>query len=340
MTSKLKLLTLTSMVALGSASAEAPEVSMSGYFLSGMGGGLDKDFNHLGSASGNEIDLTTSIAFGSATTVDLYTTMNSAWVSGTGDGSSWWPTVLFDGITFTHQFTDDFSLVGGDLIYSAGSFGYYFYKREASVITEDAVRGIGFMASGLTVYTGSGEGDVWKTYAGFDAPTPEGMSFSINAEYTGQIGADQVQAGATFGMEQGMFALNATAGMYQVMGSDLGFGVLVEPFVDMGSFNVLASFFMQDRGESGAAAAADIEDMYFYIEPGFPIDDISSFGVTVEYSDPSSDIEEDEVFSTWPTYYLTPADDVTFLMTVGYIQPLADGADNGYGYGLELQGSF
>ncbi len=342
-------LALTSMLATGAVFAEGPEISFSGYFLSQGFTALDSDYKNPENGVLNEIDLTTSIAFGTATTVDIYTTMDGA---KDDNGEGWWPDVVFDGITFTHAFSDDFSFVAGDLIYGAGEFGYYVYKRNYSVIQEDAVRGIGFSSMGLTVYTGQHAMNEWATYVSYEAPTPEGIALSVYGEYEGKPGADAMTGGAVFGFEKDAFALNVTGAGFKSSGSDVGFAILVEPFYDFGAFNVLASFFMEDYGDKPTNEplySDDMSDMYVYVEPGFPINDISSFGVTLEYHDPDSDADEDENFQTWPTYYLTPTEDVTLLITAGVTVPLGDKdileaagetADPTIGFGFELQGSF
>ena len=335
----LKQLALASMVMTTAAIAEeSPEVSLSGYFLSAMGGDLSDGPADYGAY--NEIDLTTSVAFSKSTSVDIYTTVLSDYAT---SGDAWWPEVYFDGIMLTHNYTDDFSFYFGDLVYGAGDFGYYVYKRAYSIVDETAARGIGFSTAGLTFYTGMEGDNAWGNYVSYEAPMPEGMSFTAVGNYVGATGIQEIQAGAAFGMEADAFSVNATAGVFKATGSDVGFNVLLEPYMDFGMFNILGSFYMQNAGEkenTAMIAGGGLSDMYAYVEPGVVIDDIHSFGVTFEYHDADSDLE-DETFDIWPTLYMAPAGDILFLITAGTSIDLVDSdADPSYGFGAELTGSF
>ena len=328
------------------------EVGFSGYILGGAIGTSQKvapeDDAKPTYSTYHEIDLTTSLKFSEEVSVDLFTTM----IDG---GDDRWGPMFFDGVTV--NWTKSFGTIYvGDLVYNNNKFGYYIHKRTSPVLPETFVRGLGLDAGGATAYIGSLDSDpsVAGSYLSYEVAS-EAMTFKPYAAL--QIGGDKLgdvplTVGADFSMTADQFGLVAAAGAIIDPDKDPTINILVEPSMDFGAFNVVASAYYSVQADSladrsgfdvdGNFTTGVSEEMFIYVEPGFPINDVVSFGIPLEYHAGDKNAESAFV-GAYPTFYFGVAEKASFLLWFGADQGIGDtNKDDEIAmyFGLELTAEF
>ena len=342
-----------SLIGLAAAASTiyAAEVGFSGYILGGTGHAISSD-GTVTHSTYHEIDLTTSAKFSEKVSVDVYTTMIDA-------GEDRWAPVLFDGITLNYQI-DLGTLMVGDLVYSNNSFGYYLLKRTSPVLNETFVRGVGLDAGGLSIYAGSLDADPSVTGA-YLAYSIEGEGFSLKPYAALELGGEKASdipttLGTDFSISAGSFSMNGAIGSIMAPDMDATTNILLEPSIDLGALNIVASLYYSVQSDSIADRAgfsmnedgeyesslATTEEMFIYIEPGTALTDVVSIGLPLEYHSGDKDAEAAFV-GAYPTVYFAVAEGASFLFWAGADQGIGDSNkddDLGMYVGSEFTASF
>jgi hypothetical protein len=338
-------------LALAASTLYAAEVGFSGYILGGTGHKILSD-GTVEHSTYHEIDLTTSAKFSDKVSVDVYTTM-------VDNGEDRWDTPYFDGVTLNYAI-DMGTLMVGDLVYTSNSFGYYLLKRTSPVLNETFVRGIGIDAGDLSVYAGSLDSD--PTVAGaYLAYSIKSDAFSVKPYAALELGGESASdipatIGADFSVTSGAFSLNGAIGSIMEPELDATTNILLEPSIDLGALNIVASlyysiqsdsiadrsgFSMNDDGEYESSLATS-EEMFIYVEPGTSISEVVSVGLPLEYHSGEKDAES-AFIGAYPTVYFSVAEDASFLLWAGADQGIGDtnkDDDLGVYLGTEFTASF
>ncbi|MGL1933503.1 MAG: hypothetical protein OCD01_00710 [Fibrobacterales bacterium] len=324
-------------LALAATTMYAAEVGFSGYILGGSGGVVNSEDGTIDHSEYHEIDLTTSLKFSEKVSVDLYTTMNNI----DGDSEKRWGSVDFDGVTLNYG-TDFGTVMVGDLIYNSEKMSYYILKRKSTVLQEFATRGLGLSTEALTAYLGGLGGTDAALYASY-AITAGDLSAT---PYVHAILGDEtpVTAGADLAYTAGAFGLKSSIGVHTAKDMDATPVFTIDPSIDLGSVNVVASFYMAVLGDNpaGLDQLPTSEEMFLYVEPGVPVNDVVSVGLPLEYHAGDKDAES-AMIGTYPTAYFSVADDASFLLWAGVDQGIGDvnkDEDATISFGTELTASF
>ncbi len=335
MRQSLPIAALLAIAALAPAQGQKPELSFSGYADADFAADLRKG----SSATGLEVDLTTTVTFSPRLNAVIYTTMTDGVVPAQGAGNTWAP-VLFDGAALNWAYTNDLTLHVGDLIHGTGYFNYYLHKRAAAVVGEHAVRGVGATWRGLVVATGvSGLGAVdstgtpvpsreWSTFVKYDHVLREGLTLTPSLKHTFVSGATPVSGGLSLDGAFGEFGLKAHAAFNYWNGDfDPGYTLLVEPSWSNGRYSLSGSLFYNEKGSKPApniptttlpGPSADslalalrggrtaFDDFFVYVEPGMALGKNVSIGLPLEYHVPDLDVDAGNAFWAVPTLYIYP----------------------------------
>ncbi|MGL1900906.1 MAG: hypothetical protein OCC49_02130 [Fibrobacterales bacterium] len=338
-------------LALAATTMYAAEVGFSGYILGGSGGIVNSEDGTIDYSEYHEIDLTTSLKFSEKVSVDLYTTMNNI----DADPEKRWGSVDFDGVTLNYG-TDFGTVMVGDLIYNSEKMSYYILKRKSTVLQEFATRGVGLSTEALTAYLGGVGGTDAALYASYAIKTGD---LSATPYIQAVLGDETpITAGADLAFTSGAFGLKSSIGVHTAKDMDATTAFTIDPSIDLGNFNIVASFYMAITGDNPAAVDAlptyytetledstvvDLwEEMFLYVEPGMPINDIVSVGLPLEYHSGAKDAKS-AMIGTYPTAYFSVADDASFLLWAGVDQGIGDAnkdADAGISFGTEFTATF
>ena len=105
-------------------------IQFSGYLDADVAVDVTNEFQYPQYQTNQEVDLTSDIKFNKAVSVQLYTTfLHGSVPYGGGDPIDRWNGLAFDGLALTWNIGEHTALYIGDMIYNAGSLGYYAYKR-------------------------------------------------------------------------------------------------------------------------------------------------------------------------------------------------------------------
>jgi len=345
-------------VAVVSVYAEGPDVSFSGY--------LDADVwaNMSGSYFTNsELDLGMSLTFSEKLAAHVYATVNSAYETpsglipaGGGAPDGRWIGMAFDGYDLTYT-----SSVGtftvGDLVYQYGKFNYYFYKRLSMITTESFTRGLKYSFGNDMVTQDFTVGIADKNSSTADIQGSTGINLGSSGTvgvYYGvkndallsfETGSD-IYAGAEYKGSFGeMLSLKADFGYMGVAGGNSEgerlsvISVLVEPTLTMGNFSAAFTAFYMYDGDTLINSGANfglLDEMFFYLEPGYKFTDLISAGLPLEYHAGDIDNEDDDAFWTVPTLYVTLNDNVQWWIWGQMVAPLAEDSDLIFAAGSEI----
>jgi hypothetical protein len=279
------------------------------------------DFSAPATATGLEIDLTTSITFSPRVSAYLYTTLNDGSVPSEGAGNTW-DDLNFDGVRVDWRYTKTTTLMIGDLKSAAGYFNYYGYKRVAASVSERQVRGAGFRNGGLVFHTGAtqdsnGVTRAWSTYGEWRVPINSVMTWMPAFRYTAGIpSAYPFELGLTFeGRYEDIVRMNAHFALnYWDNFYDAGTVVLIEPSYVYGPWTFSATLWYNDKGEIAAPNSIHhtvngkwLDDFLFYVEPAYALNRVFSVGLPLEFHNRSLNADRDESLWAVPTLYAYPA---------------------------------
>jgi hypothetical protein len=336
--------------------AQAPrrKVGFTGYVDADFASDFGSDFSDPTHATGLEADLTTTLTFTPRLSAFIYTTLNDGAVPSQGAGNTW-DDLNFDGVAFHWRTTNATTLMVGDLTSGTGYFSYYRNKRTAAAVSEQQVRGAGFRNGGLEVQTGvaqdtAGAARLWSTYAAWRSPVNRLMTWTPSARYTaGVANAYPFELALTFeGRFDEAFRINTHFGMnYWNNDYDAGTVVLVEPTYVYDRYTLSASFFYNDKGDVPApnsvrqtVTGAFLDDLYFYVEPAYAIDNTFSVGVPLEFHNASLTAGRDESVWIVPTLYVFPAPGAQWSVWTKATKPLLNGTAGAVDFGAGSEISF
>lgn len=246
----------------------------------------------------------------------------------------------FDGAQIRWAVTHDVSLVFGDMTYNAGAFNYYFWRdasRYAVIVRDESLRGMGFEFGNEKYgqgkfYLGASE-DTDHTVAMFATygipllnhtdehliltPSLDWMFGSeINRPYTYVLGTE-VDYSKSF--EKFNWGVYAVWGLHPYKGKGVH-SFLVEPSMNYTIFNLAATYFIALTDKDYAAAPQILTDdqMLFSVEPSFNLHKKYTMGVSYEYHDPDTEIDNDEFHFLGMNHYLYPTMKTELVFWFGY----------------------
>lgn len=273
-----------------------------------------------------------------------------------GDEDHRFNSFKFDGITFRWALNSNVAVLFGDLIYSAGSFNYYFWRDEAryNVISqEQRLRGIGVELEEGRVYIGASENNphsmlVFGSYPiELISKTEERLLLTPSAEwafgseigrsYTYAIGLETVYAKSSGDMNYGV---TATWGTHPYKGKGVH-SFLLEPSFNFKFFNLGLSYFQALVAKKDAPVDEQIfteDQTMLFIEPSFELHKKVALGFAYEYHDPNNEIHEDQRHLVGPNLYLYPTTNVDLVFWAGY--NILKRKANHFSMGISAQANF
>lgn len=276
----------------------------------------------------------------------------------------------FDGAQLRWDISHDVSLVFGDMVYSAGSFNYYFWRdpaKYAVIVRETKLRGVGAEFGNEKygngkAYIGAYEGnDTSKAaiaaFATYSLPlinrpdehliiTPSVdwiFANTINRHYTYVLG---VEADYSKSYDKFNWGIYAVWGLhpYKNVGTH---SFLIEPSMNYDFFNLAASFFVSKVNSSYDAEPQLLTDdqMMFSIEPSFNLHKKFTMGPSYEYHNKDLDIDDDEYHFLGMNFYLYPTMKTEAVFWIGYNFSKDENTTNPYGdkkmaLGMSVKASF
>lgn len=246
----------------------------------------------------------------------------------------------FDGAQIRWDVSHDVSLIFGDMTYSAGTFNYYFWRdaaRYAVIVREEKLRGVG-------VDFGNEKYGHGKFYMGASDATDHTLSMfltyafpllnhpdehliitpsldwifgeDIGRRNTYSIGTE-IDYSKSF--DKFNYGVYLVWGLHPFKGKGLN-SFLIEPSMNYGIFN-LASTFFYSITEDGYDADEQLfteDQLLFAIEPSFNLHKKFTMGVSYEYHDPDTNIDEDEFSFLGMNLYLYPTMNTEVVFWYGY----------------------
>ncbi len=333
----------------------APEVEFSGFLDADVWANMEGGY-----FTNSELDLGMGLKFSDKVAAHVYAT---AWSknadtkgsvpAGGGLPSERWLSMDFDGFDITFE-TGIGTFAVGDLVYQYGKFNYYLYKRLSMITTENFTRGFQYTANtGIftqQVLFGVSD-DSRNTVTDVQGVSKLAFSDALSLDvYYGmqndwmtefKMGSD-FYAGAEFlGSFGDMFALKFDLGYKNLAGAERSnvVSVLLEPTLTAGNFSAaLTAFYMSDGDENanGGDMLGILDEMFFYVEPGYSFTDNFAAGLPIEYHAMDIDNEDDNEFWLVPTLYIYPFENVQWWLWGQFAKPLVDGADMYFGAGSEI----
>lgn len=256
----------------------------------------------------------------------------------------------FDGVQFRWDVSQDVTLVFGDMTYSAGAFNYYFWRdvsRYAVIVREEKLRGVGVDVGNEKYGQGSfyiGASDdtdhtlsMFLTYAlpllnrtnehliikpSFDWVFGE----DIGRSYTYTMGAE-VDYSKSFDVFN--YGVYAVWGLHPYKGKGVH-SFLVEPSMNYSIFNLGLTYFytITDTDYDAEPQLFTDDQLLFAIEPSFNLHKKFTMGVTYEYHDPDTEIDDDDFHFLGMNFYIYPTLKTEIVCWFGY--NFSDNEDNPY----------
>jgi hypothetical protein len=333
----------------------APEVEFSGYLDADVW--ADMTGNYF---ANSELDLGMGLKFSDKVAAHVYATVWSIYdmaspgsiPAGYGSPSGRWLNMKFDGFDITFE-TGAGTFAVGDLVYQYGKFNYYLYKRLSMITNESFSRGVQYSVGGdmFSQQLLFGVSDLGNTITDVQGVSKLAFSDALSLDvYYGmqndwmtefKMGSD-FYAGAEFlGSFGDMFALKFDLGYKNLAGEDRSnvLSLLLEPTLTAGNFSTaLTAFYMSDGDENanGGDMLGIMDEMFFYVEPGYSFTDNFAAGLPIEYHAKDLENENDNEFWLVPTLYIYPFENVQWWLWGQFAKPLADGADMYFGAGSEI----
>ncbi len=281
------------------------------------------------------------------------------------DGDNRYTAFNFDGAQLRWDVSHEVALIFGDMTYSAGAFNYYFWRdpsKNAVIVRDETLRGIGFefgnekWGNGKFYFGASEDNDyslaMFATYSYpmLNRPTEHLiLTPSVDWMFGSDIGRSYTY---TFGVEvdYSKSLENFNYGIYLAWGTHpyKGNGVhsfLLEPSMNYGIFNLGTSFFyaITDSDYEAAPQLFTDDQMLFSIEPSFNLHKKFTMGVSYEYHDKDSDIDDDEYHFLGMNFYLYPTMKTETVFWFGYNFSEEDNGpfkDSNFALGMSVKASF
>jgi len=354
---------ILSTLALASA-VSAADVSFGGELKAEYGTYLGKDFEVDNRANQDlGIDMNIGLdenvsATASFSTVSTYRSGDSALSDAEfrdrykstemGDADNRWTGVIFDGILFKWQIQPSAAFVFGDLTYSAGAFNYFFWRNTANyaaIVADQGLRGVGFELEGGRVYVGASDNNDKSgvLYASYPFAILDRADHKVVLTPV----FDAIKGGGrdhryTFGTEieysrsytQVNYALRGAFGTRPFHGDNV-YTFMLEPSFNYGSFSLAGTAYaaMLADGDSAAALQTSAPDeRMVYVEPAISLHPKFTMGLSGEWHDPDSEIDNDEWTMIAPTGYLYPTADMELVFWTGY--SIKHAAPNLFSFGI------
>lgn len=334
---------------------EAPKISISGSIDAIVSGEMDRDTKEITYSNFHEIDMTIAGQLNKKASVEVYMTSMADGSpesvvneDSTGMTSGRWPSISFDGVVGIYEFDMGLKLLVGDLVATEGGFSYYAYSHtssHASAFAEQFIRGLGVEVKGLTLYAGSQ--DIEKTsalylnYALAAGPATIKPFFFINTATT-DFKTSNIKAGLDLGLSLGDQSASFIYAVLKDDNCDPTHTMKLEASLASGPMSLAFTGFVAiTQGSGDKLTAYDVEDdeAFVYVEPGYDFNDLVTLGIPLELH-ANKETVDDTDFQFWPTLYLNPADNMTFLFWGGLGIPLNDDLEIYNGFGAELLASF
>ncbi|MBN1600529.1 MAG: hypothetical protein JW915_02920 [Chitinispirillaceae bacterium] len=344
------------LLSIAAAAAPAPEVSFSGYLdADGWADFTGKYYTNT------ELDLGLTAKFSDAVSAHVYVTANGVYSksgagsipAGSGVPDERWLTMNFDGFDITWA-SPYGTFAVGDIVYQYGTFNYYFYKRKSMITMESFSRGVKY-SIGNEKFTQ----DIQAGIADIDQHTADvnGKSMITISETQNAGLFYGIRGSSLSGFKEGsdFFAgleYNGSFGDKLALKIDIGYNsiageertnlttILLEPSLSFGKFTVAATAFIGLDDVDSVNVTADHlgigDEMFYYVEPGYSVNDHFGIGLPLEYHDPNSDIEKDGAFWIVPTFYIYPIENVQWWIWGQVVKYTDENTDNAYGFGSEI----
>ncbi|HSQ41081.1 MAG TPA: hypothetical protein VLM37_02245 [Fibrobacteraceae bacterium] len=333
--------------------ATGPTVTFTGYLDEDMAATYNKDTKELEYQANHEADFVANVAFSEKTTISLgITSYTSKSVPSGGTpvideegNQTRWPSMAFDGIWGSYATDMGLTLLAGDFCVTGGTFSYYGYKRTlfyGSVFKENYFRGLGFDFKGISLYAGSSD-TANNTTAAYFAYLFENGMISLKPFAFGTSNFDgvwNVKAGLDAQITLGDNVITATYGIIKDDDMDPSHTIKAEASLVFGSFTLAATGFYAIIPDDDASVVDVPDESFFYVEPGYTINDVISTGMPLELHTREKGVEDTD-FSVYPTLYVNPTGGSQIVVWAGPTFFVDDSdADPVFSFGTELIASF
>lgn len=351
--------------------AGAADVSISGDIEAEMATYFDKEYSPTNAAH-HEVNLTTGVNFDQGVSLELYMisfstalladssrqrtiARNPDLIALAADGEARGPSIDFYGIAFMWDFTDNGTMVLGDLTYSAGNISFYRYRKTAvygSILSEQYLRGVGLHAADGIVYLGFPDRNSKSLmgFASYAVPLIERTDEKLVIKPSGDLllGGGGRHRRYTLGTEvlynraRGIldYGVSAAWGTAPFHGSNWH-SFLVEPSLSVGDFSLAGGLWFVQLANKNAPVSEQVDmphQRFAYVEPGVTLHPRLGLGLSLEMHDPLVDVEKDETYFVSPNAYLYPAPGVEVNFWVGY--GIKSSAPNATSTGITARAEF
>lgn len=294
MTRFLSRMTVLAISGFGVSSIWAADVSFSGFFDGDVAGYYNTDTKVMDFQANHELDLTATVKVNDKVSVDLYGTSYTAHpvtggtvpAQGNAAGARW-TGFDYDGFVASVKASEALGFKFGDLSYSSGQFNYYGYKRTntyAVGLKDRGFRGLQADYMGLTLATGADKLNEYGAYAAYNldiAGSTVKPFFSMTSDQV--TDSTSMRSGFDATVVMGDHKIKIAAAAYKDKGDEVSSTLAFEPILAFGSATVAATFFMAVLDDTDPTAVNVPEKMFFYVEPGFALNDVVSVGLPLEY---------------------------------------------------------
>lgn len=377
MLNKNKYITITLIVAsMASVAMATPKINLSGDASADIGIYYDSTFDYKTMVN-HDISVDLGVEINEGVSFNITGTTYSTTINEDGDREkselrrrdagavindeeSMYSEFELDSYSFNWNFTENGTLMFGDLIYNAGATSYHGFSnssKNAAIIPDQRIRGIGIHASDLKVYFGSPVNSndfgisayASYTYKVFDKADQK-LALSAIGDFI-LSGSDRFNRG-TLGIEADYsqtidkFAYGiyfAGAILNQTKGNNT-FTILAEPSLNYkkASLSLVAyhAFLPYLPSEKDVADQAYMpEQQFFVLEPGVQLHRLIAVGIPLEYHNESVKQDDDDYFRAGFNTYLYPTSNAEFVFWGAYDMMNYD-SNNLWSMGLAANLSF
>ena len=271
----------------------------------------------------------------------------------------------FDGAQARWDVSHDVTLIFGDMTYNAGAFNYYFWRdpsKNAVIVRDETLRGFGAEFGNEKYgngkfYMGASEDNDYSLamFATYSIPmlnrpdehlilTPSVdwmFGSDIGRSYTYILGLE-VDYSKSF--EVFNYGIYAVWGLHPYKGNGVH-SFLLEPSMNYDVFNLATTFFyaITDSDYETEPQLFTDDQLLFAIEPSFNLHKKFTMGVSYEYHDKDSEVDDDEYQFLGMNFYLYPTMKTEVVFWFGYNfaeDDFGPFGESNFSLGMSLKSSF
>ena len=364
-------------IALATTAAFAAEIEIHGNVNFDYGSYFDDDFSPTNAAN-QDIDLSAKAKMDENVSVTVKANTHSTYVDSSSntqasetrrhyfarstainDGGKY-TEFNFDGVELRWDVSKNVGFIFGDLTYSAGAFNYYYWRdpaRYAVIVREESLRGVGVEVGTEKygkgqIYMGASENNEHSMalFGTYSVPilnhvdehlvmTPSvdwmfGDEISRSYTYTFGVEVDYSKSFEVFN-----YGIYAVWGLHPYKGNGVH-SFLLEPSFNYDFFNFALSYFYAITDKDYAAADQIFTDdqLLFSVEPSFNLHKKLTMGISYEYHDPDTEIDDDDYHFLGLNFYVYPTLKTELVFWCGY--NFSDEIKTDFAMGISAKANF